>query len=513
MRVMRTQIVAAGLVLALSAVGHADTTAENVAKYWNLRTRLDADFVRVGPEQGRSQPSNERFENLQRMKWGDSTIALGFYIGTLATEHYMLAHPTWFPGADGSRPNQLAATRDQLYYALLALDRLDELADAAFPDPCSTTPAKNGFFLRDDIPADYAAEFPGISSVESDFLADTLTNKEESQDQVYHLQHGLALVIALVPDTVVVQGTSLRAWAVEQATRIVQHFAKGDWIIRNPACNNRAVNRGENAIGYSYGETLAAAYLSDGAFTPTTSGLWTSVWNTLKSPTNPAYDDADNLHMSLAIMAVGDGYGMETAQVMTTLAATQEWPLYPLMHRVLHPDNDGFCAAPHTTVNPLARRMIDELPASPDPSCPGTSPAVHGFTSHNRFIRGKDQAYVGPPECVDQPASHIRYHGLDAMLLHNLYAIATPLTWNTASDDADPCGALPEEPSPDGPDAGVGSGDPDPDGEDEMTPGGCACSSSTPRDMPWALVLAFVLRRRRRGAVTSKGSPLATASA
>ena len=66
MRVMRT-LVAAGLVLALAGRGHADTTAQNVAKYWSLRERLDADFVRVGPEQGRSQPSNERFESQQLM--------------------------------------------------------------------------------------------------------------------------------------------------------------------------------------------------------------------------------------------------------------------------------------------------------------------------------------------------------------------------------------------------------------------------------------------------------------
>lgn len=78
--------------------------------------------------------------------------------------------------------------------------------------------------------------------------------------------------------------------------------------------------------------------------------------------------------------------------------------------------------------------MLDELPSDGEPACPGAAgPAVHGFTTHNRFIRGKAQAYVGPPGCEG-----IRYHGLDYMLLHDLCAIATPGTWN-GSSDGDPC--------------------------------------------------------------------------
>ena len=72
---MRTPLLAAGLVASLCGTSLADTTAENVAKYWSLRQRLDADFVRVGPEQGRSQPSTERMDDLHLMKWGDSTAS------------------------------------------------------------------------------------------------------------------------------------------------------------------------------------------------------------------------------------------------------------------------------------------------------------------------------------------------------------------------------------------------------------------------------------------------------
>jgi hypothetical protein len=142
--------------------------------------------------------------------------------------------PGAFPGADGGDASALATNEDELYRALLALERLDNVANAAFPAPCTQTPALDGFFVRDDVPADLAGKFAGITTIESDFLDPTLTNQEESQDQVYHVQHGLALVVALVPGSVVVRGKGLRDWAIQQAQQTAQHFATGDWMIRNP---------------------------------------------------------------------------------------------------------------------------------------------------------------------------------------------------------------------------------------------------------------------------------------
>ena len=492
------------LVVAITLLGagasRADTTAQNLEKYRSLRHRLITEFTSVGPSAGQSEPAPERNDGTSWMKWGDGTIALGFYLGVLASEHYMLANPTKFPGADGGDATQLERTRTELYYALAALERLDSSADASFPTPCGTSPALNGFFLRDDVPASFHTHFAGITTVESDFIDPTLTNKEESQDQVYHVQHGLALVVALIPTTLVVQAKPLRAWAIEQASRITQHFAKSDWIIRNPACGNRAVNRGQNAIGFSYGETLAAKYVTAGAVTPTTAALWSSIWDSLRQPTNPTYNDEDNLHMALAIMAVGDGYGLDTPGVIATLAETQEWPMYPLLHRTLHPASTGFCStAP--AVNARARMQLDELPPGADLRCPGSSgPAPHGFTTHNRYIRGKAQAYVGPAGCEG-----IRYHGLDYMLLHNLYAIATPGTWN-GSPMADPCAIVPDTTTDAGVTPGGDAGDPDPDMAG--APSGCGCRTADRAPPAWplfALVLACVLRRRR-----SCGSPART---
>jgi MYXO-CTERM domain-containing protein len=483
-------LVAALILMSSAGHGRADTTQQDLAKYLRLRGRLVTEFVSVGTAQGQSVPAPERTDSAGLMKWADATIALGFYLGVLATEHYMLSHPEKFPGADGGDSTRLASNESELYDALFALERLDNVANAAFPAPCTTTPALDGFFVRDDVPATFYSNFSGITQIQSDFIDPTLTNKEESQDQVYHLQHGLALVVALVPDTVVVQGKALRPWAITQAERIVQHFATGLWTITNPACSNRTVARGGQAIGYSYGETLAATYVTAGALAPTTDATWQNIWGTLGDASNPAYSNVDNLHMALAIMAVGDGYGANTPQTIATLAQTQDWPLYPLLHRVLHPSSAGFCTtAP--MVNPRARTMLDELPSDGEPECPGATPATYGWTTHNRFIRGKDQAYVGPTGCVG-----VRYHGLDYMLLHNLYAIATPATWN-GDPNADPCAPAPDGAPTDaglGADGGGGGGG----GAEMGSAGGCGCRANGGADAAWLVVIVGLLLSARR---------------
>lgn len=493
---------ALSVLLALPA--RADTTEENLAKYTRLRERLLSDFTSVGLEAGQSEPAPERNDGAGFMKWGDGTIALGFYTGVLASELFLLSRPETFPGADGGDPSRIDRTVEELYDALFALERLDLVADAAFPPPCTSEPSLNGFFIRDDVPADFHSHFPGITEIRSDFIDPVLTNKEESQDQVYHVQLGLALVVALVPSDLVVQGRALRGWAMEQAERIARNFAD-DWVIRNPACNDRRVNRGEDALGYSWGESLAVAAMTEGAFVPFTEPDLEGIWGTLAYPENPVYGNENNLHMALAIMAVGDGFGPDTAEVMATLAELQDWPLYPLLHRALHgPDATGFCAT-FPSVNQRAREMLDELPADGEPACPlPGGPAPHGFTTHNRFIRGASQHYVGSPGCEG-----LRYHGLDYMLLHNLYAIATPATW-AGSPDADPCATV-DGGSDAGPDASVG-GDAGPEPADGGAPdagspaeggSGCACAlAAGPNDhadLAFAVCvgLAWLSRRRR----------------
>lgn len=441
------------LAIALGATSaFAQTTPANLAKYWRLRARLTTEFMTVGPGQGQSQPAQERHEQQGFIKFGDTTLILGWYIGVLATEYELVRQAARFPGVDRGNPGQLNATLDELYYALLAMERLDETAEQAFPAPCMQYTALNGFFLRDDVPADFHLSVPGgLTTTFSDFVDPVLTNKEMSQDQVYHVLIGLSLVKRLVPDTVVVRGRPLKAWAMQQAQRIGQHMSASTWTIKNPACGNRSVNRGEAAVGFSAGTRQALSFTTDGASNPGTSSLWSTAWSLLRSPSAPVYSDDDNLHMAMAIAAVGNGWGSTTASDLVTLSARENWVAYPLLHSALHGNaSNGFCRVP-SGINSIARTMLDELPANGEPMNPGTAngPAPHQFTTNHRFTRPIEQTYVGAPN-----GEGLRYSGLDFLLLHNLYALATPSTWEGGLG-GDPC--VPWVP-PVGGGAGGGSG-------------------------------------------------------
>jgi MYXO-CTERM domain-containing protein len=466
--------------LLCTATASAATTTENVAKYQALRSRLDTEFVVTGDAAGMSQPADERIEPQGIIRWSDSTIGLGWYIGMLATEHHLLSHPEQFPGAPGS----LATTTDELYFALRAMERLDRVADAAFPPPCTQTEEVNGFFLRDDVPAGFHTHFPPMTAMTSDFSDPTLTNKEMSQDQVYHVLLGLALVKALVPPQTFAKGIDLRLWAADQGRRIIEHVSKNGWAITNPACDNRLVNRGPAAGGYSHGTRAAAGFFTDGEWLPEVEDAVAFAWELCRDPGAPQYIDEDNLHMAMAIAAVGNGWGDTTATDLATLMAKEDWPAYPLAHRVIHGVDAAWCSvAPK--VNARARAMIDELPAGSEPKSPlPGGPAAHGFTVWNRFIRGKAQHYAGSPN-----SEGIRYNGVDYLLLHNLYAIATPATWSGGN-------------GPDVPACPPVSG-PKPSGGSDDGGGGCVVSprsGSSSGALAFALMVAGLWRMRRRRA-------------
>ena len=516
---MKRRFLALGLASAIcSSPASAQTTRDNLAKYTRLRARLVLDFTSVGPDQGQSQPAQERNEAQGVIRWSDSTIFLGWYIGLLATEYEIFSHPSQFPGADGGKPDAANATLDELYYALAALERLDDYADAAFPAPCTTTPALNGFFIRDDVPANFHERFPPLTVTRSDFVDPVLTNKEMSQDQVYHLYIGLALTKRLIPAEVTVKGKALREWAIEQSKRIGQHVSGGDWMIKNPACGNRNVNRGPDARGYSGGTRLAFGFATDGAFVPPANALLGGAFSLLTDPNSIVYNDPDNLHMAMAIAAVGNGWGSDTAKDLATLSLKEDWPAYPLLHRALYgAAAAGFCQT-GADINARARQMLDELPQDAEPAAPpnGTR-AVHGFTTTHRFVRPKAEAYVGSPG-----GEGLRYSGVDYLVLHNLYAIATPQTWGGDPNVA-PCsvvvdaGATGDDGGPAAGGSGPGTGDTsDAAGGNGLSPpaapstsSGCGCTGVGQRANRTGALIALgiaaaALYRKRRAPAAAK---------
>ncbi|MEM9072333.1 MAG: hypothetical protein AAGE52_27755 [Myxococcota bacterium] len=476
------------LAVLLGATTVQADTAEDLANYLRLRDRLQSEFVIEGEGQGEGIPAHLRIEEAGLVRWADATIDLGWYMGVLATELAMLDAPTRYPGLTGNADE----TAERLYEALAALERLDRIADASFVEPeCTQAESLNGFFIRDDVPGDFHLRF-GATQTRSDFLDPVVTNKEMSQDQVWHLMLGLSLTARFAGERTV-RGRRLQSWAREQALRIMAFVAEDDWRISNPACGDRSVARGSGAVGNAPGGAAIVEFLSEGGIPANVQPNQQRLFDTLQDPEHAVYINPDNMHMVMTIVAVGRGFGDESAASLMALAEVHDWWLYPLLYGALRTDEEAPRWCMHRVrASAGAATLLGELGAN-EPRSPQPARAEHSFTTSNRFIRPSDFAYVG----MDGSEGH-RYHGLDFMLLHNLRAIADPNSWE-GGDAPGPGACRPVPPDAGVPDAGsdaaVDAGASDA-GEMATGGGGCAVSSST--SGPLAGLFALLWFRRRR---------------
>lgn len=419
------------LLLILCGLGaFAQTPQQNLDKYWGYRQRLKTDFLHVGIEQGMSMPAENRNTGNHTIKWGDNTIWLGWYIGTLATEYQLLNDPHYV-GYNQGDANRVDTTLEELYDALYGLIRLDTAANAYFPSPCTQVNGqRDGFFIRDDVQPGIISYFPGVTFEGSDYYPGYYIN-EMSQDQVYHVLLGLSMVKKFIPAGTVVHGMDLRAEAIQEATLIVDWVHQHDWNIKNPQCNDSTGNlkdvaRGAQAVFYSPATSKALQYITDGAvnYDSTLDPIALSVWATLNQPTNIAYTNVDNLHMAMTDAAIGKGWGDSTMFYLMALADTQKWYAYPLLHVALY---DTANIIDYQSYKPLmdfwVDSMLNEAPLD-GPHTTYPNPNTFGYSVNNRFIRARSQHYMGT-------SANVAYNGMDYMLLHNLNLLVNPAEWNT----------------------------------------------------------------------------------
>ncbi|MBA3284560.1 MAG: hypothetical protein H0U27_05810, partial [Nitrosopumilus sp.] len=190
----------------------AQITEKDHEKYWHYRNRLRTYYMHVGEGPGASIPAGIRnFINWETgepsiIHWGDATLYLGWYMGVLATEYHLL----------NKNNQETKEILEELNYALLAVERLDSIAELRWDLPSSV----NGFLIRDDIPENFLELHPHLNhnlndkifyneksgqalkvrQVVSDFIINP--HNAFSQDQLVHLLMGLVLAAKFSPSQI-----------------------------------------------------------------------------------------------------------------------------------------------------------------------------------------------------------------------------------------------------------------------------------------------------------------------
>ena len=298
-------------------------------KYWYYRYKLQNDFMVIGEGSGMSIPASIRNKWGDKMKWAEGTIYLGWYLGVLATENKLLND---FLDSHGLQNNNT-----EMYYALKAMDRLDNIAETHIFYNGAGFPSRNGFFARDDVKATFLnTHYEALNSsytrqldvtvMNSDWMQNNL-NHEMSRDQVIHVLMGLKLVWLYAPRDLngnpiavnvkrldgTVVSFNFHSEAKNLAIRIIDRALGG--VIRNPV-SGAPVSRGGatpdltwplNQLKREFNgqspRSLPVSYQSTNSLHPIDALAYPNFAAWLNAVKHSHYN-VDNLHMAVAMGAI-----------------------------------------------------------------------------------------------------------------------------------------------------------------------------------------------------------------
>lgn len=439
-----------GLLIGLSLSGsdiYAQTPEQNFEKYLAYRKRLLNEFMvsSSGDELGTNIPASIRNKKTRQMRWGDATINLSNYMAVLATEYALF------------KANNLPVEQTllELHNSLMALERLDAGAGIFYSER-NARPTPNGFFIRDDVPASFTKDWewknPSFSDypwVKSDYMDQNIRLNEMSQDQVWHLIVGLALISHLVDDTT--------GWSVPQyhgplrftlsqramiaGYRIIEvmqdkscliHPKNGDgclcihfWHLKNPATGKK-VKRGANPNFLKYGFAESGNFISQMAFGNLHWGnsrrgkLWYNLSKSFQYLQRfTASGNFEYIYYLGSTATVGNVWS--TRDLIRMFNRHQKLPFIPnpqyehfaLISCMLHDD----CPRMLQKEKSLYETLLDKAPAEgafnygydPDNLYESEWSSINRFVWPERKGTGTGEHHQGD------------YNGLDYMMLYNLY--------------------------------------------------------------------------------------------
>ncbi|MEO1625371.1 MAG: hypothetical protein AAFV25_09445 [Bacteroidota bacterium] len=411
---------------------------------------------------------------------GDATIYIGRYIATLSSE-YSLLHRN-------GQEDLKRQTLNELFLALQTYRRLDMTANRLsslyclacqccnpVDDPCELKKdpdlsGYSGYFLRDDVPADFYQllnddssgdewRVGGVKSVYSCFVENDLCafrdrNKQEvSQDQIIGLLFGLAFVKRFIPEDVYVEVDGQKYFILEMAQKIANGMVRrvrisGSRSIKHPPCNftnseceqdgnwGPTVSAGSQVRAYAHGMFKLLDYIdpdNDVNSTLTDMAAWQLVAteffndpiqlvypfvNGLLTVSDFLYEHRnDNVRMFLELMTAGNtnyGNGARKAAKKDNLFLMQHFAW-----AVLHGKESELESGCINNMRDILCSLICEGPCiktNGNLSFPCENQG-DGWCSGQRWLKGKPQVY----DCIRIPATNSKGNGLDYMLAFNLF--------------------------------------------------------------------------------------------
>lgn len=471
----RSQWLIVLLSFLLPTFGFNQTEADLISKYWKYRQRLvgsqaqfnlEPGFLRVGSATGHSLVAISRnrlgsnfnlwpldpdtpfapckLEDVHQtlpvqkgwINYSDATIIHGFYLAVLASE-WKLLNDT---GAD------VTDTEDEIYHALLALERLDQNAESYYGLPGSL----DGFFVRDDVGADMEDDFgtefslitsSGICGPENSDAGDmqgegggnngcayscngykeTTLLGSMSQDQVIYLLLGLRMLHEFIPTNHFIYSMNVPD-RVSQITHRIVSYVRADnnndeeyWTIWDP--QGYTVGRGCCAKFFAHPMAIIGKDITGNTYSNNNEAGWIATKGSI------GWQTEVNINMILPLAALS---GNMTRNKLWNNSNDWEKEIWQLVYNILHENNMQRDISKPFWENLLASAPcdgpcdypLDSLATNPGIPCTPTP----GWYHHNRWMSkdGKDT----PTNTLTDPSDWGEYNGLDFMLAYNLYRIA-----------------------------------------------------------------------------------------
>ncbi|MFK8101697.1 MAG: hypothetical protein AB8G15_04210 [Saprospiraceae bacterium] len=424
-------------LLLISYTTVAQTAQKNLDKYWQYRQRflgLDGGvgFIDLGENSGQSLPMAGRNSAVDcqqnwhlkdsdcnrragkgMVEWGDATVFHGYYIATLALEYRNLL----------DAKQSVTKTKQELYLALKTYERLDRAAEIAL----GLAPKLDGFFIRDDVAADFYKKAKGNTAGEMRFKKANQTYNclksaygcgtptlEKgyfiSQDQALALLMGFAFVKELLPKETYGNTREKFSDLASYYTHVmVSYMRNNKWRVRGPNGEKVPNEWGGDLRAFNYLIAKAADRITEKKYLKTyQKGSSKNIGRILSSSFGWAFNmQAErNHHM-----------------IFEAIIMTGNWSPRKIAKRCLKSDKIVYALA-YSVFNKKAldkrikktdlEAMINTAPWSGP--CFGTADckAPNGWKSSDRWWHSNHKD--GNPYGI-----HMEWTGIDFMFLYNLY--------------------------------------------------------------------------------------------